>query len=89
MISVIIGAVAVSCIAVLARIRAADTRRLNFLERTRAEIDTDGPGFVIYGGDESTQLGGGMSRGSYKTLRAAVDAAMRANVAISHGGKEL
>ena len=51
-----------------------DKARLDWLESHRAEIDTDGPGFVIY--TESQGLGGGASRGSYKTLRAAIDAAM-------------
>jgi len=51
-----------------------DAKRLNWLESTRSEIDTDGPGFVIYGGSE--QLGNGLSGGSFKTLRGAIDAAM-------------
>ena len=58
--------------------RRQDTKYINFLERTRAEIDTEGPGFVIYGGNqESTELGGGLSRGSYKKLRPAIRAAMK------------
>lgn len=73
---------AVTWSAWLAAIRGRDTKRLNWLERTRSEVDTDGPGFVIYNsvGGESNELGGGASRGSYKRLRNAIDAAMR------HGG---
>lgn len=62
-----------------AELRAAeeDTRRLDWLEKTRSEIDTDGPGFVIY--NESSGLGGGASSGSWKTIRAAIDAARAAS----------
>lgn len=61
--------------AVLAVKRGRDSKRLNWMERTRSEIDTDGPGFVIYNSTE--ELGGGASGGSYKRLRNAIDAAMR------------
>ena len=56
-----------------------DTERLDWLERTRSEIDTEGPGFVIYNSvnGEESELGHGASGGSYKRLRPAIDAAMR------------
>jgi len=52
-----------------------DTQRLDWLERTRSEIDTDGPGFIIYNASE--ELGRGASKGAWKTLREAIDAAMK------------
>jgi len=72
-----------------------DTERLDWLERTRSEIDTEGPGFVIYNSvnGEESELGHGASGGSYKRLRPAIDAAMRkakaANVRISDGAPEV
>lgn len=53
----------------------AERGRLDWLEQTRAEIDCEGPGFVVYTADAG--LGYGASKGAHKTtLRAAIDAAM-------------
>ena len=52
-----------------------DTDRINWLESTRSEIDTDGPGFIIY--NKTCELGHGASKGSWKTLRQAIDAAIK------------
>lgn len=72
---ILLGLAAVASSALLAAKRGRDSKRLNWLESTRSEIDTDGPGFVIYNSTE--ELGGGASGGSYKRLRSAIDAAMR------------
>lgn len=53
-----------------------DSRLLEWLETSRAEIDTDGPGYIIY--TPHNGLGYGASKGSWPTLRQAIRAAMSA-----------
>ncbi len=56
---------------------AADKKRLDWLERTRSEIDTEGPGFIIYNDEsELAGLGSGASSGAFRNLRDAIDAAI-------------
>lgn len=75
----VLAPVAVLCIAWLAAVHCKDANRLDWLERTKSEIDTEGPGFVIYNSvnGEESELGHGASGGSFKRLRPAIDAAMR------------
>jgi hypothetical protein len=77
----IIAPFAILGLALLAASGCKDANRLDWLERTRSEIDTDGPGFIIYNSanGEDGEFGGGASKGSFKRLRRAIDAAMRAS----------
>jgi hypothetical protein len=94
MIALIIAIMTPLAVLILAWLAAShyrDARRLDWLERTRSEIDTEGPGFIVYNSErgEESELGVGASGGSFKRLRSAIDSAMKSAPSEEPGEKHL
>lgn len=56
-----------------------DSAILDWIDKHHAEIDNDGPGFVVYTHVEGNTLGYDTSFGAHKTIRQAARAAMKRN----------